>query len=187
MIPDLRITIIRSDRKTLSVQIKNGELIARAPLRMKEKDIYAFIDSKKTWIEKHLASSEEAKKALGEIQPFTKEELKELVVKAKLIIPKRVEHYAPLIGVTYNRITIRSQRTRWGSCSSKGNLNFNCLLVLFPPEVIDSIVVHELCHRKHINHSPKFYAEIEKVFPEYKKWHKWRNDNGRLYMAKLPE
>ena len=187
MIPDLRITIIRSDRKTLSVQIKNGELIARAPLRMKEKDIYAFIDSKKTWIEKHLASSEEAKKALGEIQPFTKEELKELVVKAKLIIPKRAEHYAPLIGVTYNRITIRSQRTRWGSCSSKGNLNFNCLLVLFPPEVIDSIVVHELCHRKHINHSPKFYAEIEKVFPEYKKWHKWLNDNGRLYMAKLPE
>ena len=187
MIPDLRITIIRSDRKTLSVQIKNGELIARAPLRMKEKDIYAFIDSKKTWIEKHLASSEEAKKTLGEIQPFTEEALKELVVKAKLIIPKRAEHYAPLIGVTYNRITIRSQRTRWGSCSSKGNLNFNCLLVLFPPEVIDSIVVHELCHRKHINHSPKFYAEIDKVFPEYKKWHKWLNDNGRLYMAKLPE
>ena len=187
MIPDLRITIIRSDRKTLSVQIKNGELIARAPLRMKEKDIYTFIDSKKTWFEKHLASSEEAKKALGEIQPFTKEELKELVVKAKLIIPKRAEHYAPLIGVTYNRITIRSQRTRWGSCSSKGNLNFNCLLVLFPPEVIDSIVVHELCHRKHMNHSPQFYAEIDKVFPEYKKWHKWLNDNGRLYMAKLPE
>ena len=187
MIPDLRITIIRSDRKTLSVQIKNGELIARAPLRMKEKDIYTFIESKKVWIQKHLASSEEAKKALGEIQPFTKEELKELVVKAKLIIPKRVEHYAPLIGVTYNRITIRSQRTRWGSCSSKGNLNFNCLLVLFPPEVIDSIVVHELCHRKHMNHSPQFYAEIDKVFPEYKKWHKWLNDNGRLYMAKLPE
>ena len=187
MIPDLRITIIRSDRKTLSVQIKNGELIARAPLRMKEKDIYAFIDSKKTWIEKHLASSEEAKKALGEIQPFTEEELKELTEEAKLIIPKRAEHYAPLIGVTYNRITIRSQRTRWGSCSSKGNLNFNCLLVLFPPEVIDSIVVHELCHRKHMNHSPQFYAEIDKVFPEYKKWHKWLNDNGRLYMAKLPE
>ena len=187
MIPDLRITIIRSDRKTLSVQIKNGELIARAPLRMKEKDIYAFIESKKTWIEKHLASSKEKQKALGEIQPFTEEELKELVVKAKLIIPKRVEHYAPLIGVTYNRITIRSQRTRWGSCSSKGNLNFNCLLVLFPPEVIDSIVVHELCHRKHMNHSPQFYAEIDKVFPEYKKWHKWLNDNGRLYMAKLPE
>lgn len=185
MIPDLRITIIRSDRKTLSVQIKNGELIARAPLRMKEKDIYAFIDSKKAWIEKHLASSEEVKKALGEIQPFTEEELKELTEEAKLIIPKRAEHYAPLIGVTYNRITIRSQRTRWGSCSSKGNLNFNCLLVLFPPEVIDSIVVHELCHRKHMNHSPQFYAEIEKVFPEYKKWHKWLSDNGGVYMGRL--
>ncbi len=187
MIPDLRITIIRSNRKTLSVQIKNGELIARAPLRMKEKDIYAFIESKKVWIQKHLDSSKEKQKALGEIQPFTEEELKELAVKAKLIIPKRAEYYAPLIGVTYNRITIRSQRTRWGSCSSKGNLNFNCLLVLFPPEVIDSIVVHELCHRKHMNHSPQFYAEIDKVFPEYKKWHKWLNDNGRLYMAKLPE
>ena len=185
MIPDLRITIIRSDRKTLSVQIKNGELIARAPLRMKEKDIYAFIESKKVWIEKHLASSVEANKALGEIQPFTKEELKELTEEAKLIIPKRAAHYAPLIGVTYNRITIRSQRTRWGSCSSKGNLNFNCLLVLFPPEVIDSIVVHELCHRKHMNHSPQFYAEIDKVFPQYKKWHKWLNDNGGLYMERL--
>ena len=187
MIPYLMITVIRSNRKTLSVQIKNGEIIARAPLRMKEKDIYAFIESKKAWIEKHLASSAEKEKSLREVQPFTKEELKELVVKAKLIIPERAELYAPLIGVTYNRITIRSQHTRWGSCSSKGNLNFNCLLVLFPQEVIDSVVVHELCHRKHMNHSPQFYAEIDKVFPEYKKWHKWLNDNGRLYMAKLPE
>ena len=115
----------------------------------------------------------------------TAEEIKALAEKAKTIIADRVEYYAPKIGVTYNRVTIRCQRTRWGSCSSKGNLNFNCLLALFPVEIIDSVVVHELCHRKHMNHSPQFYAEIEKVFPEYKKWHNWLNDNGGVYMARV--
>ena len=182
---NIKITIIRSDRKTLSIQLKPGEIIARAPLRMKDKEIYSFIESKKTWIEKNLAKIEEREKAISELQPFTKEEIKALAEKAKQIIPERVRCYAPKIGVTYNRITIRCQRTRWGSCSSKGNLNFNCLLALFPLEVIDSVVVHELCHRKHMNHSPQFYAEIEKVFPNYRKHHKWLNDNGGVYMGRL--
>lgn len=184
---DIKINIIRTDRKTLSIQLKSGEIIARAPLRMKDKEIYSFIESKKTWIEKNLAKMEERQKVLDEVQPFTEDEIKALVEKAKTIIPERVKYYAPKIGVTYNRITIRCQRTRWGSCSSKGNLNFNCLLALFPLEVIDSVVVHELCHRKHMNHSPQFYAEIDKVFPEYKKWHKWLSDNGGVYMGRLPK
>lgn len=182
---NIKINIIRSNRKTLSIQLKHGEIIARAPLRMKDKEIYSFIESKKTWIEKNLAKIEEREKAISELQPFTKEEIKALAEKAKTIIPERVRYYAPKIGVTYNRITIRCQHTRWGSCSSKGNLNFNCLLALFPIEIIDSVVVHELCHRKHMNHSPQFYAEIEKVFPEYKKWHKWLSDNGGVYMGGL--
>ena len=183
---DIKIIIIRTYRKTLSIQLKDGEIIARAPLRMKDKEIYSFIDSKKSWIEKNLAKIEEREKAIGEVKPFTQEEINALAEKAQTIIPERVKYYAPKIGVTYNRITIRCQRTRWGSCSSKGNLNFNCLLALFPLDVIDSVVVHELCHRKHMNHSPQFYAEIEKVFPEYKKWHKWLSDNGGMYMGRLP-
>lgn len=182
---NIKVNIIRSNRKTLSIQLKPGEIIARAPLRMKDKEIYNFIDSKKSWIEKNLAKIEEREKAISEVQPFTQEEIKAFAKKAKTVIPERVKYYAPKIGVTYNRITIRCQRTRWGSCSSKGNLNFNCLLVLFPLEVIDSVVVHELCHRKHMNHSPQFYAEIEKVFPEYKKWHKWLSDNGGAYMGRV--
>ncbi len=182
---NINITIIRSNRKTLSIQLRPDEIIARAPLRMKDKEIYSFIDSKRSWIEKNLAKMQEREKAVSEVQPFTQEEINALAEKAKQIIRERVKHYAPKIGVTYNRITIRCQRTRWGSCSSKGNLNFNCLLVLFPLEVVDSVVVHELCHRKHMNHSPQFYAEIEKVFPEYKKWHKWLKDNGGLYMERL--
>lgn len=184
---DIKINIIRTDRKTLSIQLKHGEIIARAPLRMNDKEIYSFIESKKSWIEKNLAKMEEREKAISDVQPFTQEEINALAEKAKVIIPERVKYYAYKIGVTYNRITIRCQRTRWGSCSSKGNLNFNCLLALFPLEVIDSVVVHELCHRKHMNHSPQFYAEIDKVFPEYKKWHKWLSDNGGVYMGRLPK
>ena len=153
---------------------------------MKNKDIYKFIESKKAWIEKHLAVMSEQEKAFDRIKPLTQEELKELAEKAKIIIPERVKCYAPKIGVTYNRITVRCQRTRWGSCSSKGNLNFNCLLILFPVEIMDSIVVHELCHRKYMNHSPQFYAEIEKVFPDYKKCNKWLKDNGSVYLNRLP-
>ena len=182
---ETKISIIRSSRKTLSIQLKNGEIIARAPLRMKDKDIYSFIESKKSWLEKNLAKIEEREKAVSEVEHFTEEEIKALAEKARVIIAERVRYYAPKIGVTYNRITIRCQRTRWGSCSSKGNLNFNCLLVLFPLEIIDSVVVHELCHRKHMNHSPKFYAEIEKVFPEYRRCNRWLKDNGGLYMARL--
>lgn len=183
----LKVTIIRSDRKTLSIQLKNCEVIARAPLKMKDKEIHDFINSKRGWIEKHLAQQEKQKNAIGQIKPFTEEEIKALAEKAKQIIPERVKYYAPKVGVTYNRITIRCQRTRWGSCSSKGNLNFNCLLALFTLEVIDSVVVHELCHRKHMNHSPLFYAEVERVYPLYKQHHGWLRDKGNAYMARLPK
>jgi predicted metal-dependent hydrolase len=86
------------------------------------------------------------------------------------------------VGVDYRRITIRSQKTRWGSCSSSGNLNFNCLLLLAPPEVLDYVVVHELCHRKEMNHSPRFWAEVGRVLPDYKKRNKWLKENGSRLM-----
>lgn len=142
--------------------------------------------AKRNWIEKHLKSLSEKQKSLENIEPYSDEEISSFVKKAKEIIPNKVEFYADKIGVTYNRITIRCQRTRWGSCSSKGNLNFNCLLVLLPDEIIDSVIVHELCHRKHMNHSAKFYEEVEKVFPEYRKCHEWLNRNGSKYMSRIP-
>ncbi len=183
---NVKITVIRSDRKTLAVQLKNGEIIARAPERMKEQDIYAFIESKKSWIESHLARQLQQKQALTDVPSLTQEEINALAQKAVEVIPQKVAFYAQKIAVTYNRITIRCQRTRWGSCSSQGNLSFNCLLMLLPDEIIDSVVVHELCHRKHMNHSKAFYAEIEKVFPDYPSCHKWLNENGRLFLGRLP-
>ena len=101
------------------------------------------------------------------------------------MIPGRVAHFAPLVGVTYGRITVRNQRTRWGSCSSKGNLNFNCLLMLAPPGILDYVVVHELCHRKEMNHSPKFWAEVAKVMPDYKERQKWLRTEGSSIMRRM--
>ena len=100
-------------------------------------------------------------------------------------IDERVGYWAEKIGVTYGRITNRLQASRWGSCAANRNLNFNCLLVLMPPKVLDSVVVHELCHRCHVTHSKEFYAEIDRIFPDYKRWNKWLKDNGGIYLKRV--
>ena len=179
--------LIRSDRRTMSAEIKQDRLIIRAPRRATQKDVDRFLRQHKQWIETHLARAEEREQAKAGLHRLTPEEIVELADKARAVIPQRVAHYAPLIGVTYGRISIRRQRSRWGSCSSKGNLNFNCLLMLTPPEVIDSVVVHELCHRKEMNHSPRFYAEVLRVFPDYWRQHNWLKENGDLLLAMLDE
>ena len=107
-------------------------------------------------------------------------EIKELYKKAKQDIPVRAKKYAEIIGVSYGRITIRCQKTRWGSCSSKGNLNFNCLLMLMPEKVRDYVVIHELCHRKEMNHSKKFWKLVEDVMPDYKEQKKYLKDNSAV-------
>ena len=181
-------TIIKSERKTIAIQLRDGKVIVRAPKRMSEAKIAKFVTDHESWINKKLNIMLEQKKKFSDVQPLSKEELRSLAEEAKAVSPRRVEHYASLLGVTYGKITIRNQRTRWGSCSSNGNLNFNCLLMLTPPSVLDCIVVHELCHRKEMNHSKKFYAEILKVFPDYYEWHTWLKENGEgLMIRSFPE
>lgn len=114
---------------------------------------------------------------------LSQEEIKELADRAREVFPPKVAYYAQQIGVTYGRITIRNQKTRWGSCSGKGNLNFNCLLMLAPEEVQDYVVVHELCHRKEMNHSHRFWREVEKIMPDYKVHRKWLKEHGGRIIA----
>lgn len=178
-------TIIRSDRKTLALQIKDGALVVRAPRKARQAEIDTLLEKHQHWIDKHLKKAEATRRAAEMLELLSQEEIRALADQAALIIPERVRYYAPLIGVTYGRITIRNQRTKWGSCTAKGNLNFNCLLMLTPPEVIDSIVVHELCHRKEMNHSIRFYAEVLRVFPDYKKWEKWLKDNRSILLQRI--
>lgn len=176
--------ILRSARKTISIQITpGGEILVRCPNRMRAEDICAFVESKRGWIEKHLTQIQ----GRPEQPPFTREALHELAQQALMVIPERVRHYAQVVGVTYGRITIRSQHSRWGSCSSRGNLNFNCLLMLAPPEVLDYVVVHELCHRKEMNHSAIFWEEVERVMPDYQRHKQWLKENGSALIGRLPK
>jgi predicted metal-dependent hydrolase len=94
-------------------------------------------------------------------------------------VRERLDYFIPLVGRTPNRVAIRNQSTRWGSCSSKGNLNFNWKLVLAPPEALDYVVAHELCHLLEFSHSPNFWKLVEKAFPDYKFWKKWLKDHGK--------
>ena len=177
--------VIRSDRKSMAVQIKQNKLIIRVPLQATNEDINRFMLQNRKWIETHLAQAQAQEKAIEEIHRLTPDEVQALANRALEVIPQRVAHYAPIVGVSYGRITIRNQRSKWGSCSGKGNLNFNCLLMLTPPEVLDSVVVHELCHRKEMNHSDRFYAEVLRVFPTYWEQDKWLKENGDILMTML--
>ena len=180
--------VIRSRRKTLSIQVKgDGRVEIRAPLRTSDAEIRRFLETHRRWLEKHLQKAQALQQAKAGVRKLTAAETAELKKKAKRILPERVAYWAPLIGVKPGRIAVRCQKTRWGSCSTKGNLNFNCLLMLAPEDVIDSIVVHELCHLKHMNHSRNFYAEIEKVLPDYRQHQQWLKENGEFLLARVEE
>lgn len=191
----MNVKIIRSNRKTLAIQINPDlSVTVRAPMYAPQSDIERILREKESWIQKHIEKirEQEAKKKETqgesvESEYLTNEEIKKLADKALQHIPKRVSYYAKQIDVTYGKITIRNQKTRWGSCSSKGNLNFNCLLMLTPPEVIDYVVVHELCHRKEMNHSWAFWAEVEKVLPDYKEQVKWLKENGGKIIGRMKQ
>ena len=177
--------LIRSRRKTLAVEIRpDGQVLVRAPLRLPRREIERFLMEKSDWIRVHRAKvlQRRAQEEANPVSSLTKEQLRTLKKRAAAAISERVEYFAPIVGVTYGNITIRSQKTRWGSCSASGNLNFNCLILLAPPEVLDYVVVHELCHRKQMNHSPLFWAEVERVLPDYKASVRWLKQNGRRLM-----
>ncbi len=183
----LETRIIRSARKTFALELRGGVLLVRAPLRATGEQIERLLARHQKWIGNARARQERCARETAALPALTTEELRALADKARAYIPERVKYYAPQIGVTYGRITIRSQKSRWGSCSAKGNLNFNCLLMLSPPEVIDSVVVHELCHRKEMNHSERFYAEVLRVYPDYRKWHDWLKEHGGALMLRMAQ
>ncbi len=180
----MEIQVIRSSRKSFSLELRPKGLVARVPLRAGRKQIGDFIDKHQGWIDKVVARQKARREEIG-CAPLAQWELHALAEAAAEYIPQRVALYAAQVGVTYGQVTIRSQKTRWGSCSAKGNLNFNCLLMLAPAQVIDSVVVHELCHRKEMNHSQRFYAEVLRVFPEYRRWYGWLKEHGPALMARL--
>lgn len=185
----IHIEVIRSKRKTLAIEIRpDMRVVVRAPEKIPQNEIMKFVEEKQNWIKKHLVQmyfkAEENKKQKKE-PALTNADIEKLCQKALSVIPDKVKYYAEIMGVTYGRITIRNQKTRWGSCSSKGNLNFNCLLMLMPDKVLDYVVVHELCHLKQLNHSKKFWKEVERYMPDYPNYKKWLNENGGALIERM--
>ena len=174
--------IIYSRRKTVAIQITSmGQVVVRAPYRCPRSFIEAFVRGKEDWVLKHLeqAQANLEKRQASAHPPLSTADRTRYIKIARDIFTRKVEYYARIMGVSYGRISIREQKTRWGSCSSKGNLNFNWRLILAPEEVLDYVVVHELAHCREMNHSKAFYAVIESVLPDYRRAQRWLRENGQ--------
>ena len=168
--------IIRSKRKTLALEIDSqANLIVRAPKFMPVFLIKKFVQKKQNWINK---KQKLVKKRNLEIKSIKTSQMSK--IKALEKISQKVEYYSSVSGFKYKNIKITSAQKRWGSCSAKNNLNFSKRLASTPDEIIGYVVVHELCHIKHKNHSKNFWNEVEKLMPDYRKHRKWLKNKGYL-------
>ena len=172
--------IIKSSRKTIAVEVRqDGSVLVRATRNCPQSRIDTFLKEKQTWVLAKVEEQKEKEADSMKIQPLSEAEQRLYRDKAREIFEQKVSYYAQMMGVSYGRIAIRDQKTRWGSCSGEGNLNFNWRLIFAPAGVLDYVVVHELAHRKEMNHSPRFWKVVEDTMPEYRKYQKWLKENGR--------
>lgn len=181
--------LVRSSRKTIAIQISaDGSVTVRAPLRCKKADVEAFVQEKRGWIVKNQQELErrarEREEKKEQLPGWSREDYEKYRKLATRVLQQRTDYYAQRMGVVYGRITIRDQKTRWGSCSAKGNLNYNWRLILAPEEVLDYVVVHELAHRREMNHSERFWRLVEEVLPDYQRRRSWLKRNGDLLMER---
>ena len=157
--------VIYSDRRTLALTVKDGRLIVRAPRGTTEKRIRAAVESHIEWATRHIEKQRHRSQVQGAL---TEEQIKELRRRARSVLTAKTEELAAVMGVRYNKITITSAKTRFGSCNSKGNISYSYRLMLYPEAAQDYVVVHELAHLVEMNHSPRFYAIVARYLPDYK-------------------
>ena len=157
--------IKRSSRKTMSLEItREAKILVRAPNRLKKETINNFVLSHMDWIEKHIRKREE-KNAIESADEAREAELRAL---AKEMIPKKVEKFSAIMGVCPASVKITGAKTRFGSCSGKNGLCFSWRVMCYPEKAIDYVVVHELAHMYHHDHSKNFWKTVEKFMPDYK-------------------
>ena len=158
--------VVYSDRKSLGLEVsREGTVRVRAPKRASDLAIQSWVEEKKMWIARDYVR-----------YPALEEKYRR---QAREKLSQRTAYFARQMGVSYGRITVRAAKTRWGSCSSRGNLNFHWKLALMPPEVLDYVVVHELAHRREMNHSPAFWAEVARILPDYQERRAWLKKFGQ--------
>lgn len=166
---DIQVHLIRSKRKSISLEIKPDLTVnLRVPSSISKREAEIFLNNHRKWLEEKYEVMRQRRLMAKNQEPDVQKLIKAEKERAKEIFADRAAYYSELMGVTYGRITVRQQKTRWGSCSSLGNLNFNIKLIIMPSELLDYVVVHELAHRKQMNHSEKFWREVEKILPDYR-------------------
>ncbi|MGN0279692.1 MAG: M48 family metallopeptidase [Lachnospiraceae bacterium] len=180
---ELPYTVKYSNRRSFSISISPDEgLVLRVPFRTSDRELQHILLEKQHWIiTRYLEMQEKEKnRPVSDLTDAQRAALeKRYINAAKEYFPKRVAYFQQFTGGTYNRITIRDQKTRWGSCSARGTLSFNWRLMLAPPAILDYVVVHELCHLTHMDHSPAFWQAVGKVYPDYRTARKWLKDHGQ--------
>ena len=179
----LRVQAVYSARKTMGLEVKpDGRIYARFPRRTPDKTARAFIREHSRWIvEKWLMMEQRREKTqMRPRRDYEEDPALERIYRkrAKERLMGRAASFAGIMHVTYGTLRLSSARTRWGSCSARGNLNFHWKLILMPPEILDYVVVHELAHRKQMNHSKLFWAEVERILPDYERRRRWLKENG---------
>ena len=185
-IGEYNVEVRRSKRKSETIKITaDMQIVVFVPLYVSDNEIEKMVISKSKWIDEHMLKVQSTIDERSKLEKITFEQVNELADQAVEYIPKRVKYYAEKENFVYNKITIKNLVSRWGSCSTKGNLNFNCLLMLTPDYVIDYIVVHELCHLREMNHSEKFWAEVEKIMPDYQRAELWLKQNGGNLISRM--
>ena len=161
---------IKKNAQAKSIRIsiyEDARVGVTAPRWVPKKMIEKFIEQKKDWIEKSLQAFGENKKEIK--TKGSRSEFERYKKRAKQLAVKKAREINKVYNFKYNRITIRFVQTRWGSCSSQGNLNFSYRLVFLPEHLIDYLVAHELSHLQEMNHSIRFWRLVEKAVPDYKK------------------
>jgi predicted metal-dependent hydrolase len=156
------------------------ELVVRP--RATAAQIDEAIDFHRTWLERQLAKAIEPRLGLDRLRLSEEQGRREARARISLL----AQSEAAALGVSYSRLTLRDQRSRWGSCSSAGALSFNWRLVLAPHDVLDYVVVHEVCHLVELNHGPAFWRLVEKRRPDYVASKQWLDDHGWEILAYQP-
>ncbi|MFA5872189.1 MAG: M48 family metallopeptidase [Parcubacteria group bacterium] len=145
-----------------------GKMVATLPRRAGLDQLEGFILQKADWIRKKILEARKRGQN-GLLTKTSRREYMKLKEDARKLAVSKLREHNQIYNFSYNRIAIRNQKTRWGSCSQKGNLNFNYKIIHLPEKHLDYIIVHELCHLKELNHSVRFWNLVEKIIPDYKK------------------
>ncbi len=165
----------KSRRRSIAITIdETGKLIVRSPMFTSRRQVENLLKERRGWIEE----KQQMMKERGDTPSILEHDESWYIERAKILYPKRIAMYEPLVGVHAGKIRISGPKTRWGSCNIHGDIMLHWRLMLADVDILDYVIVHELCHVHHMDHSDAFWHQVERVLPDYKQRRRWLRENG---------